>query len=347
MGIYKRPDSPTYWMSMQTQSRRVRLNTGVSDCRLAEELFAAWKAEVARQRWLGKARGETHRTVAELIHEYRLKVSPQKTPESARRDQTILGRLEQQWGSLTTGELTAKMIEDYLAKRRETVCFATVSKELGVLKSAYRHAIRWGWARSNPFDGIPLNQEGAERLRWLTYEEESRLLKACPAWLREMALVGVDTGLRRANLVGLQRQWVHQNGTILIIPKQHIKNKKSAVTIPLTARARAVIGARLTVSTGEALFTRQDGSPYCLASVSTAFARAAQAAGLVHVSLHTLRHTFVSRLVQAGRSLAEVAALAGHRDLRVTLRYAHLAPNQLVDAIKVLEPPQQTAGNAA
>lgn len=103
MGIYRRPDSPTYWMSLQIQGRRVRLNTGVSDRRLAEELFAAWKAEVARRQWLGKPPGDTQRTVSELVHEYRLKVTPQKTPESRCRDQIILDRLEKQWGSLLTG----------------------------------------------------------------------------------------------------------------------------------------------------------------------------------------------------------------------------------------------------
>ena len=50
------------------------------------------------------------------------------------------------------------------------------------------------------------------------------------------------------------------------------------------------------------------------------------------------RHTFISRLVQAGRPLPEVAALAGHRDIRMTMRYAHLAPNHLRDGIKALEP---------
>ena len=55
------------------------------------------------------------------------------------------------------------------------------------------------------------------------------------------------------------------------------------------------------------------------------------------VSLHTLRHTFISRLVQAGRPLSEVAALAGHRDIKMTLRYAHLAPSHLRAGIQVLE----------
>jgi integrase len=55
------------------------------------------------------------------------------------------------------------------------------------------------------------------------------------------------------------------------------------------------------------------------------------------VSLHTLRHTFISRLVQAGRPLPEVAALACHRDIKMTLRYAHLAPSHLRAGIQALE----------
>jgi len=55
------------------------------------------------------------------------------------------------------------------------------------------------------------------------------------------------------------------------------------------------------------------------------------------MSLHTLRHTFISRLVQAGRPLPEVAALAGHRDIKMTMRYAHLAPSHLRAGIDALE----------
>lgn len=65
--------------------------------------------------------------------------------------------------------------------------------------------------------------------------------------------------------------------------------------------------------------------------------RTARHAQLPGVSLHTLRHTFISRLVQAGRPLPEVAALAGRRDIKMTLRYAHLAPSHLRAGIQALE----------
>jgi integrase len=73
--------------------------------------------------------------------------------------------------------------------------------------------------------------------------------------------------------------------------------------------------------------------------------RTATQAQLPGVSLHTLRHTFINRLVQVGRRLPEVAALAGHRDIKMTLRYAHLAPSQQRAGIQALE--ERNAGYPA
>lgn len=337
MGIYLRPDSPHFWMSLQMDGKRRRLNTGMSDRRVAEELFAGWKVELARERWLGPAPIGVDRLVHELIREYLVKVTPRKSLDSQRRDHVVFGHLPKAWHRLLLSELTPKLIDDYMSARLETVCFATVSKELGILKSAYRYAIRWEWATKNPLAGMSLNQEGEGRLRWLTREEESRLLLACAPWLRDLVIVALDTGLRRANLVGLQRAWLFHDGTVLVIPRQHLKLKKTTVTIPLTTRAARIIHAHCEPSVSPYIFVRKDGTPYTAAAVSTAFIRAARHAGFHDVSLHTLRHTFVSRLVQAGRSLAEVAALAGHRDIRMTLRYGHLAPRHLEESIQALE----------
>ena len=51
MGVYRRSDSSTWWMSLQLNGQRVRRNTMVEDRQLAEEFFCAWKAEIARVRW--------------------------------------------------------------------------------------------------------------------------------------------------------------------------------------------------------------------------------------------------------------------------------------------------------
>lgn len=337
MGIYRRPDSPTWWMSLQLNGQRVRLNTMVEDRQLAEEFFCAWKTEIARARWLGAPTPDGDHTVAELLSHYLKMVTPRKSSDSQQRDRLILARFATRWGKLLLRDLTTLLIEAYLAERIAQVRFATVSKELGVLKAAFRCAVRWGWASRSPFMGIVLNQEGTARTRWLSDDEETRLLAHCPAWLRDIVIVGLDTGLRPGNLVGLQRVWVQLAQTCLHIPREQTKTKKLPLTIPLTMRAADIVRRYLESARSEHLFLSTTGRPFTCAEVNRALQRAAITAGLRDICLYTLRHSFISRLVQAGVTLPEVAALAGHRDIRMTMRYVHLAPQHLRNSIATLE----------
>ena len=337
MGIYQRPDSPTFWMSLQVKGQRVRLNTMVEDRQLAEDLFCAWKAEIARTRWLGAPTPDGDHTVAELITQYLKMVTPRKSSGSQERDRITLARFATRWGKLLLRDLTTLLIEEYLAERIVQVSFATVSKELGILKAAFRCAIRWGWASHSPFLGIVLSQEGTARTRWLSEGEETQLLTHCPAWLRDMVMLGLDTGLRPGNLVRFQCAWVQPGATCLIIPREQTKTKKLPLTIPLTSRAADIVHRYLARAHSDYLFLSQAGDAYTCAEVNRALQRAAVKAGVPDLCLYTLRHSFVSRLVQAGVSLPEVAALAGHRDIRMTMRYAHLAPQHLRNSIAILE----------
>src|SRR5438067_8766294 len=163
MGVFRRPDSPTWWMSLQVNGQRVRLNTMVEDRQLAEEFLCAWKVEVARTRWLGTPPPDDNHTVAELLTHYLKTVTPRKSWHSQQRDRIILARFAVRWGTLQLCDLTTFLLEAYLAERLEQVSFATCSKELGVLRAAFRCAVRWGWSRRSPFIGIVLNQEGTDR----------------------------------------------------------------------------------------------------------------------------------------------------------------------------------------
>ena len=58
--------------------------------------------------------------------------------------------------------------------------------------------------------------------------------------------------------------------------------------------------------------------------------------GLGEVRLHDLRHSYASFLVNAGRSLYEVQKLLGHHDPKVTMRYAHLSPQAMLEAVNVV-----------
>lgn len=225
MGIYRRPDSPNWWMSVQVRGERVRVNTMVEDRELAEDVFCAWKTEIARARWLGAPPPESDHTVTELITQYLKMVTPQKSLGSRQRDRITLARFATRWGKLLLKDLTTLLIEEYLAERMVQVSFATISKELGILSAAFRCAIRWGWASHSPFLGIELNQEGTARTRWLSEDEEARLLVHCATWLRDIVILGLDTGLRPGNLVRFQRAWVQSGETCLIIPREQQKRR--------------------------------------------------------------------------------------------------------------------------
>ncbi len=65
------------------------------------------------------------------------------------------------------------------------------------------------------------------------------------------------------------------------------------------------------------------------------------------VTFHTFRHTTASRLVQRGVDLRRVQTWMGHKAISTTIRYAHLAPNDLADVVKFLEPAPEAAEREA
>ena len=95
--------------------------------------------------------------------------------------------------------------------------------------------------------------------------------------------------------------------------------------------------------TGTSLFTSRWPKQGCdltgkrIHAVKRSFATACRRAGITDFHIHDLRHTCAARLVQAGVSIREVAELLRHSDIRVTMRYAHLAPESVRSAVARLE----------
>ncbi len=84
-------------------------------------------------------------------------------------------------------------------------------------------------------------------------------------------------------------------------------------------------------------FSGPSGKPF--SKTNYHFSRAVKLAGIPHVRFHDLRHTFASHLVMRGVDLRTVQELLGHKDLRMTIKYAHLAPDHMRKAVEVLDTP--------
>jgi integrase len=192
---------------------------------------------------------------------------------------------------------------------------------------------------------MPHRKEYKGRIRFLSPEEENSVLALANQWdkLDEADAVAVflDTGLRASELTYIEPRDINHS------------NKQNSVTvwenkgdeprsIPLTVRAYSILRRR-------AITHKVKLFPYDKDWTRSFWDRAKASMGLTDDNqfvIHALRHTFASRLVQRGVPLVAVKNLMGHKDIKTTMRYAHLAPNNFPDAIAVLEPPQATLANA-
>ena len=102
--------------------------------------------------------------------------------------------------------------------------------------------------------------------------------------------------------------------------------------VPLNSKALAILTRLHDHKRGDWVFCRQDGTPFL--SIQHGFRLTCQRAGLKDVTPHTLRHTFCSRLVQAGVDLRTVQELGGWKSLDLVERYGHLSPTHKAQAIE-------------
>lgn len=207
---------------------------------------------------------------------------------------------------------------------------STINRKLAALSRMLRHYNDVG-GTLKAFK-MPRQREGQHRVRYVTEAEEAVMLK----WAEDRGLsefkdfmtVGMDTGLRtRRELLALSAANVVSRGNrphaIIIHPHQS-KNGKPR-TVPMTPRVVEVAERRPE-------FFRD----FTYANLRTVWGRMKHDMGLdgdAQFIPYCLRHTFVSRLVQRGVHLVTVKELAGHSEIMVTMRYAHLSTASYEDAI--------------
>lgn len=134
--------------------------------------------------------------------------------------------------------------------------------------------------------------------RWLTPEEEQRLLAASPPWLQQIIVFTLHTEMRRGKILNLQ--WSHVD---LARHTRTILEQKNGArdTLPVNDTAMEVVKARAAVRTNstEAVFVNEAGQPREAHNLLRAFYQAMRKAEIMRFRFHDLRHTFATRLVQA------------------------------------------------
>ena len=127
-----------------------------------------------------------------------------------------------------------------------------------------------------------------------------------------IVLFAVETGMRRSEILGLRWNDVGPEGRSVVL--RPTKNGHSR-TIPLSTRALSIL--RTVEKTDEQIF------PMSANAFRLAWERLRARAGLFDLRFHDLRHEAISRFLEMGLSVPEVALIRGHRDQRMLFRYTH------------------------
>jgi len=334
MGLVKRHN--VWWMSFMYRGRQVRRSTGTTDKRLAENILCKVKVQIAEGQFF-EVREERERTFRELMDRYTKERSVGKSGKSAIRDRGALNHLLPVFGEMVLADMTPKLLAAYKAQRRiEQAAPATINKELQLVRHAFNLAMReWEWCRENPMHRVSMERVRNEVDRWLTADEEDRLMAASSPWLREFLVFALNTGMRQGEILNLQWPDVDFTRSTLVVMQSKNGTRR---TIPLNSNVYELLAAKQAaagISKGP-VFRTPLGHELKVRFLVREFCEARDRAGIPDFRFHDLRHTFATRLVQRGIDLYKVQRLLGHKTSHMTQRYAHHSPESLRDGVNVL-----------
>jgi len=335
MGIFKRKQSKTFWMSFTANSKQYQLSTQTQSRKLAEKIFAKVQTQLIEERWFD-INGAKNRSFDDMMKNYFDKISDK--PSTLERKKDAFKHLEKFFSGITLSNISSDLVDDYKKKRLDDgAAHSTILNETRLLSHCFNTV---KWVRENPVQRakrIRLRARSIER--WLTLEEEEKLLQASKGHLndqlKDIVLLAVHTGLRRGEILSLKVQDVDFSRKTFIVMKSKNKEKRG---IPLNASAMEVLlrQSKVIPILGY-IFSTSNGTKIMPRNLNRAFVKAVTKAGIEKFRFHDLRHTFATRLAQNGVDLYKVSKLLGHKDISTTQRYAHHYPESLRDGVEVLD----------
>lgn len=308
-----------FWISYSdSQGRRhQRKLKGVISLTKAKELRAAQLAQVEEARLKGYEEPTKDR-FATIAPRYLNHQQARLTPRAYKRSADILDQhLMPIFGTMEIAAIRRRDVQRYLTGRLRDVSRESARKEFFVLRHMLQFAVEEQLIPVNHANGVELPKAPPGRLRYLQPTELHAVLEACPEWLRPIAGLLAFTGMRRGEVLGLRWMDIDRKGRKIILPQT--KNGDGRV-VSLNKLAMDVIDSLTAGSPTSHVFTGMTPE-----NVSLAFLRTCRKVGIADFRLHDLRHTAASWLRMTGADLQDVARVLGHKDLRMTMRYAHLS----------------------
>ncbi len=326
MSLFKR--GGVWWVYLTRDGVRHQQSTGTGNRKQAA-IIAAKFAEELNDRRFQIVRSDPRLTFAELAAEFL--ASGSARPHHAYHLKFLLPF----FAEIPVVRITKSLADDFRSERRRrnpAIKDATINRDL----SALRRILYWAQDEqripANPLARLKMARERRTRRQILSLTEEKLLLGAATAHLSAMILMALDTGMRRGEITGQRWEDVDLAQNVLFVTRSKTPEGESR-EIPLTERLAAFLRER---SEPAGLVIDFKGHPVRI--VKRSWATALRNAGVRHVRFHDLRHTFNTRLMEAGVLQEIRMALMGHSaGSRMQSVYTHIELPAKREAIQKLE----------
>ena len=322
-----------YWIRYSVNGKQRRESTDSVKKEDARLLLAKRLQEIAEGKEPEIKKIKNH-TFEELAIEYFKWCERQRSFKSKR---LFIKQLVDTFGHLQLRFINTRLIEQYQTDRTNKGNKpATVNRLLATLKHCIPKGYQWEMLSDDTLKRVRqvrLLEENNRRLRYLSKDECQELLSHCQGNTRAIVITALNTGCRKGEILSLKWDNVDlKHGFILL----DITKNGDRREIPINDTLRHTLqGLTRRLDIPYVFHDAITGKPY--QDVKRSFNTALRKAGIKDFHFHDLRHTFASHLVMAGVDITTVSRLLGHKSLTMTLRYSHLAPEHLSNAVNVLD----------
>jgi integrase len=282
------------------------------------------EADIRAGRNFPRSEAQRH-SLGESVERYRDEILPRK-PKSIRQQGHQLDWWKATIGTLSLADVTPPVLVECRAKLLKKMSNGTANRYMACLRHLFTIAVKeWGWVEDTPFRKLSNLPEPRGRVRFLSDDERAALLQAClknsNPHLYDCVVIALSTGCRKQEILDLRWPDVDLQRGLLML--KDTKNKTPRA-VPLAGHAleRMIDRSRIRRIDTDYVFPYPH-SPKP-ADIDRDFARARDAAGIKDFRFHDLRHSAASYLAMNGATVAEIAAVLGHKTLQMVQRYTHL-----------------------
>src|SRR5215469_11416513 len=351
MAVYKQTGSKNWWYKFHWNGELIRESTKQTNKRVAETMEAARRTALAK----GEV-GIRERKPVPTLKAFTPRFEETVETVCAEKPGTVKF-YKAKMRQLLADDMLAKLRLDHIdedsingyvqrrtkkiSRRKQTLSPASVNRELATLRRLLRLAHEWRIIEKVPRIRLLRGERNREFV--LNHAHEVAYLNATVGDIHDVSLLILDTGLRMGEALSLNWSNIRlepANGAqygFLTVGARHSKNSKSR-NVPLTVRVLEMLKERGRSGVDGLVFHREDGTRLCQTWLNEQQRKIRDLLSLPEEFVpHSLRHTFGTRLGEAGADAFTIMKLMGHSTITVSQRYVHPSPEAMDNAVSRME----------